>query len=275
MAYEYDKNDIQWLHIDLHIHSPFSLIRKKDESKIKDYLNQKNINYDDKLTLGKNEFISDLLQVIKNEKLNIISITDHNYFSYLLYKEIKEKLDHESVQCKIFPAVELDIILEELNSQKFMHFLVIFNDQLNDEEYKNLENILINKYSQPNKGFKLSEIIHELIGFDFILIPHGFAKCRGFEEKGLPKEAIIKYSNQIFINSYEMGSPIKANIMIEEIKDYWEKQLEDPSLTFVKFSDCHNLLEYTPIDGKTQELEKKWEHILKQYQSLMVSNFHC
>lgn len=111
--------------IDLHIHSCFS--SRKDGKKV--------IN-----NTIKN--ISTLVKNLDSQKVNICSITDHDAFSYDMYKALKQSEKENNSIEKVLPGVEFSVRFknEDLD-EKVIHVIAIFSDE-NNEKVKNIEVVL-------------------------------------------------------------------------------------------------------------------------------------
>ena len=80
-----------------------------------------------------------LLKNVEDNKVNMISITDHNRFDYELYKKIKSVINkppYEDIK-NILPGVEFDVMLEE-SSTTSCHIICIFDD-CNDKKIENIQ----------------------------------------------------------------------------------------------------------------------------------------
>ena len=107
--------------IDLHIHSKASAYKEADG-----YVDESNI-----------ENVDVLLSKLQENNVNLISITDHNCFDYVLYKTIKDLINKEPYSNikNILPGVEFDVKLED-GSDVTCHIICIF-DNCNNENIRN------------------------------------------------------------------------------------------------------------------------------------------
>ena len=107
------------LKIDFHIHSEFS--KFKDEySLIKD---------------GTIENLPILYDKLIENSIEMCAITDHDYFSYELYKGLK-KYENHSLK-KVFPGVEFSVGFQDDNGNaKPVHVICIFDDSDDDKVSK-------------------------------------------------------------------------------------------------------------------------------------------
>lgn len=233
-------NDFQlpkWQKIDLHIHSPYSCI-KKGESELLDYYIEKGISLelnDDKIEIWKN----DLLDLIVEKELNIISISDHNFFSSKLFSEISNELINKKINCIVLPSVELDLIFDNSN----VHFLMIFNDKLEYDKYNAIEENIKYLYDDK-KNIKLLDLIKTFLKFEYILIPHSERKDNGLQITDDNSNMIDELIRNLIIPSLE-GNEKMASKYEENILSTSRKFNDYVIPSFVHFSDNHNLKKYT------------------------------
>ena len=120
------------LRIDLHIHSSAS--KDKDGDLVKDS------NIDN---------IDVLIKKLKENHIDMFSITDHDKFDYNLYKKFKEYRENEDKDfAKILPGVEFSVGFESDKKDasgnsisKQIHVIAIFDDS-NDKKLQELEKLL-------------------------------------------------------------------------------------------------------------------------------------
>ena len=119
------------LKIDFHIHSYFS--HYKDSKIVKE---------------GTIRNLSLLISKLQENQINMAAITDHDVFSYEMYKSFKSYENSGSIK-KVLPGVEFSVgFFDDNNKQKQVHVIAIFND--NDEgKLKKLQEIL-NPDKKPN-----------------------------------------------------------------------------------------------------------------------------
>ena len=150
--------------VDLHIHSSFSIT--KDSSDI--------------VGEGTIENLSKLVGKLNNHHINLASITDHDYFSFDMYKEFKS-FEGKGELKKVLPGVEFSVGIQNENKKfKQVHIIAIFDDSSDDKlkrietEILKLENGKVkydNKVGQFFTENKLFEILKD-IGLNTILIAH-------------------------------------------------------------------------------------------------------
>ena len=154
----------KYLKLDLHIHSQKS--NAKDGELVSN---------------GTKANISRILvPALEKACINMASITDHNVFSYEMYKELKLYENKGGHLLKVLPGIELDVEIED--SAKDTHAIAIFDDS-NEEKIKAIEQIVDNKknkiiserkINEKSLLFKPSDVIDlfRQIGLNFVLIVH-------------------------------------------------------------------------------------------------------
>lgn len=151
--------------IDFHIHSESSKY-KDDFDLVKD---------------GVKENSDVLVQKLLKNGIQAFSITDHDYFSYDLYKKFKGYETNGKFK-KVFPGVEFSVgFAADDGDVKQVHVICVFDDE-NDLNVKNIETVLkknvvgkkINYDNGENLYFSESKFISILkeIGLSFVAIAH-------------------------------------------------------------------------------------------------------
>ena len=150
--------------VDLHIHSMYSKTKDKNEL----------------IGKGTIENLPVLVQKLNDFGVNMASITDHDYFSYSMYKAFKSYEGKGSLK-KVLPGVEFTLgIRVEENKIKPVHVIAIFDDS-DEKKLENIEENILDlkdekvQYDLKNEGMfsetKLIEILKK-IGLDVVLIAH-------------------------------------------------------------------------------------------------------
>lgn len=111
---------------------------------------------------------------LDSQKVNICSITDHDAFSYDMYKALKQSEKENNSIEKVLPGVEFSVRFknEDLD-EKVIHVIAIFSDE-NNEKVKNIEVVLKQVPIDENGSYseeKFLEVLRE-INIDTILIAH-------------------------------------------------------------------------------------------------------
>jgi len=213
-----------WFKIDLHIHTDLSKKTKKG-----DY----NGNFSIKI----------LHKKLKDQDVQVFSLTDHNIINTQAYEEYYTKYTSETD-----PLLLLGIELDIDRKGKTYHALLIFN--YNDiNSVKNVSNRLENKYKEKSLNFNerklsLDEITEIFPEDDFFFIPHAGNKnsiIKGYE--GEIKEA------QLMLILFQ--SPLEK--VQEKRRHYFncsfDNFLKEPfrnknDYAYIEFSDNHNIDEY-------------------------------
>ena len=145
------------LKIDLHIHSCASA--SKDGSKVKN---------------NTVENIPLLVSKLNDNGVNICAITDHDTFSFAIYRELKKaELDTSSIK-KVLPGVEFSVsFLDHEKREQVIHVVTIFSDKEGDK-IPRIETVL-QKHRPESSGAYTEEsflkVLRE-IDLDTILVAH-------------------------------------------------------------------------------------------------------
>lgn len=218
--------------VDLHIHSCYS--SGKDGSKVAS-------NTEDNIEV--------LVTRLVDNGVNIAAITDHDTFSYSMYKTLKEQEQKENCIKKILPGIEFTV---EFAPDTPIHIVTIFNDS-DDEKVKNLETIMTSgigkkAYSTSKKFFKKKEYIDVLdeIGIDFVMIAHQKKSLLSQDE---PKQNDVRSLNDkdfnevIFMDYFDAFEfRNKKNELYNKIFQI-DNNLEE-NVRFITGSDCHKWENY-------------------------------
>lgn len=236
--------------VDLHIHSKYS--DTKDEKSL--------------IGEGTIENLPVLFDKLKKYDVNMASITDHDFFSYSMYKAFKNYEGKGSIK-KILPGVEFSLgIPNEQNEIKPVHVIAIFDDS-DDEKLKRIETDVLKlkdkkvQYDLPKMCLfseaKLIEILKS-IGLDVVLIAHqknsvssdsktkndlntiGEKKFNEFLTSEVFESLEFKsLRNGLFNNLFAIGINKKANYDV---------------VKFITGSDCHQW-EYYPKHDKNEQCD--------------------
>lgn len=221
----------RWLRMDLHIHSWVS-----NETKANDYS-------------GTEYNAKKLVTRLKQEDINIFSITDHNIINKKLYKElldIKNELIEEDLNFII--GVELDIRDSNIYGDKVFHALLFF-ESYDLDKIEKIINELIDDSDNPEPSIsKIFEKMNDNDERNFILIPHFNNKYKGLKNEKMKKGAINCLNTMVF-DAYEDSNNIKK--IQESLKVYSNHGYED--LPMLIFSDCHNIDLYPKYKKETDK----------------------
>lgn len=220
--------------IDLHIHSSAS--SKKDGKKVKNN------------TL-KN--IPTLISKLNENGVNICAITDHDTFSYKMYKALKKAECDETSIRKVLPGVEFSVrFLDSNGNERDIHIVSIFSD-VYEEKVANIENVL-KVLSPDNKGSYTEEnFLRTLreIDLDTILIAHQkntltSQKPRKNDANSLGEEKFLELVATDFFEAYEFKN--KRNEILNK-SHLLVNNLEE-KVRFVTGTDCHDWSVYPRED---------------------------
>lgn len=237
----------KWLLCDMHTHSEYSAINKKgDKDKVK--------------KMNASEFV----QTMEKNKIEVFSITDHNYFSKSYYEEINAYIISNSLNIKVIPGVEFDTYIDTKNgTDEHIHVCIYFKEDVN---YSYLESIVNKLYDKNNiyKGKpKLSNVLNDLFDLQtkFIVIPHG-DKERGIFKKVLKHQLenepdFYKYAMYKIFNAYD----VKPNFYEKSI-DLWANNFYHESKSFNRIVDGLNDEQIEILKNKIIEKTKNKQIVL-------------
>ena len=221
--------------IDLHIHSCAS--HRKDGAKVK------------------NNTISNipvLIDKLNQQGVNICAITDHDCFSYAMYKALKEaEMKDNSIE-KVLPGVEFSVFFTHEGNNRVIHIVAIFSDE-EEERIANIESILDHNPPTHQQAYYEEEFLKILreIGINTILIAHQkntltSVKARQNDANILGEQKFLEFVYTDYFEGFEFKN--RRNEIIN--KNYlFSKQLYD-RVCFVTGTDCHDWNVYPAEDEK-------------------------
>ena len=227
------------LKIDLHIHSAKS--SKKDGKKVK------------------NNTVSNipvLIQKLNEQGVNICSITDHDTFSYAMYKALKQaEVNDNSIQ-KVLPGVEFTVCFLTEGRESMVHVVAIFSDE-EEDKVQRIEGIIEENPPSYNQAYKEEDFLALLrqIDINTILIAHqkntlSSAKTKKNDANTVGETKFLEFVYTDYFEALEFKN--RRNEVIN--KNYLiENQLEG-RVRFVTGTDCHDWSVYpaeTPQDTIT------------------------
>ena len=244
------------INIDLHIHSCFSDYKDGDivkESKI--------------------ENLDILIHKLNENKISLCSVTDHNRFSYELYKTLKNKIaTNDGILKNNLPGIEFDVILES-NKPK-CHIIAIFDDS-DDNKVSEIETKMfdIKKLEKADDTYSLEEFekIIRNIGINVILIVH---QRQGIDNDSGNTDSLSNATSNPsefikvgFIDSLEYNYPRVEGIV--------KNSLRDVGLSFpiITGSDCHEWDCYPYHDKSTKKVPRDFTKFkcLPTFKGLLMS----
>lgn len=246
-----DKIVQQGLKVDFHIHSSAS--SKKDGALVKD---------------GTIENIPVLLSKLKENSVEMFSITDHDHFDYSLYHALKE---HEGNEFKkILPGVEFSVGIEALDKGKKIikpvHVIAIFDDS-DDEKIKKLETLLnsqnydvLQSDSSKTPNMFREKTFREILQnseMNVCLIAHQknsptSTTQHSPDAKALGEEKFNELLNYGYFEAYEFKTE-NTHVFHSFFKMHTNENYE--KVRFITGSDCHQWNAYPRHDMRSSEGE--------------------
>lgn len=226
------------LKIDLHIHSIAS--KEKDGKKV--------VNN----TL---ENIPLLISKLSENEVNLCAITDHDVFSYEIYRALKESEIQDNPIYKVLPGAEFSVNFCHAGTEKTLHIVTIFSDE-NDEKIKKMEEI-INKNRPGDKGayseMGFLELLRE-INVDTVFIVHQKRSLSGSTPGGNDANAlgIEKFFEFVYTDYFEAFEFRNKRNEVFNKAFIRDNDLEG-KVCFVTGTDCHDWTVY-PNEDKTQNV---------------------
>lgn len=167
---------------------------------------------------------AELVLLLKQKGVEIVSITNHNQFDYDEYMEVIKLGETENI--KVFPGIELDVI--GLSNER-AHVIIIVNPEqarLLDDSFGK------NKISSPKDyTIDLVNLIQNIKNLDFIFVAH-FQKNPELSEESLEYVLKVIDSYRVFLEpSNFRGLSINSNkgyscLVGSDITD-WSKYLDE------------------------------------------------
>lgn len=249
----------QALKIDLHIHSKCSSI--KDGDKVKD-------NTESNLDI--------LVEKLTACGIGMCAITDHDTFSYSMYKALKKYENEEGILKKVLPGVEFSV---NFDGKKVIHIVTIFND-MDDEKIKKMDEILINgngkklfdKKSQSFSRENYFALLKE-IDTDFIMIAHqkktptSSQRAKNADVMSLGRETFNELLFMEYFDAYEFRN--RDNEVFN--KQYAIDMDSIDKLRFITGSDCHNWNYYPHSNENIEEICFTYIKALPTFKGLVMA----
>lgn len=208
---------------DLHVHTPYKYNKTAN-------------------SFGRDEngiYVDKILEIINksDNKLKMISFTDHNYFNLDVYKNFAEKSADSDIT--IIPGVEVDLKVDK-KSNTTKHILFYFEEK---ESLEKLQKIINDNVTTREEDLYIDDFINILFlnQMKFAISPHAFKQgSRGIDsdwnddddEKNCARVKIFSSSFFVF------WEPDKSSIA--KAKEYIEKYYDDGDQAIVNFSDSHD-----------------------------------
>lgn len=239
------------LKVDFHIHSAAS--QHKDGEKVK------------------NNTISNidvLIQKLLDNKVDMFSISDHDFFDFQLYTKLKEK-EFDGTFSKVFPAVEFSVsFTEDANPSSIIHIVCIFDDRDQDNLRKLNSRLtdadgkvvydLANSFSES----KFLKILRD-INLDVAMIAHqkGSVNSKTTEKNDIVnvgKWRLNEFISSEFFDAFEFRNPTNGifnNLFKKRINEKYDV------VRFITGSDCHDWRVYPRMDGDDTECDYRHTYL--------------
>lgn len=242
--------------VDLHIHSCFSKTR------------------DDQRLVGEGtiENIPILVNKLNEYGVNMASITDHDFFSYSMYKELKKHEGDGSIK-KILPGIEFSVgILHDEDIITPIHVIAIFDD-CDDKQLEKIETNILKlnngkvQYDLVEEQLfseaKLVDILKN-IGLDVVLIAHQKNSVSSKSKKMNDLNTVGDNKFRDFLTSeifeaFEFKS-LKNGLFNNVFAVEQNKKYNSDIVRFITGSDCHQWKCYPKHDEK-EELQYKHTYL--------------
>lgn len=243
--------------VDFHIHSCFSIT--KDSKEI--------------IGGGTIENLPILVSKLNEYEVNMAAITDHDCFSYEMYKAFKSNEGKGSL-LKVLPGVEFSLGLIDLNNEvKTIHVIAVFDDK-DDEKIKKIEEILKLDEGKPqykdlakHQCFSESELIDILrkIDLNVVLIAH---QKNSVSSKRKVKNDLNSIGEELFnefltsevFEALEFKS-LKNGLFNNLFAHEKNKEFNYDIVKFITGSDCHQWEYYPKHDSKEpDEISFNFKH---------------
>jgi len=217
------------LKIDLHIHSSES--SKKDGNKVKNN------------TLSN---IPILIQKLNEQEVNICAITDHDTFSYSMYKTLKQAEKEENSIQKVLPGIEFSVCFENNAVESVIHVVAIFSDD-DDEKIQCIETLLAETPPNYNGAYREEDFLALLRNIDIntILIAHqkntlSSEKQRKNDANTLGNTKFLEFIYTDYFEALEFKN--RRHEVIN--KNYLMSNQLEEKVRFVTGTDCHDWSAY-------------------------------
>ena len=251
-----EKKYSDWLKIDLHIHTD-----KSKETKNGDYKG----NFD----------ITTLRSKLKENKVEIFSLTDHNIINVEAYEEYYENATEEDPLLLV--GVELDLIG---SAEKTYHSLLIFNYS-NASKAREISEKLEKKYQDlditnpHNRKLAFDDIIDLFKEDEFFFIPH--AKKGGHQNIVDAESSKIEDAQRMILLMQSALEKVTAPEMKEAYQKGFDLLQNDEfrnkkDIAYINFSDNHNISQY-PCRHMGKTGDHKFDYIKgnKSYETIRLA----
>ena len=247
------------LKLDLHIHSAASA--HKDGAKVKDN------------TL---ENIGILIEKLNDNGVNLCAITDHDTFSYEIYRGLKAAEDMNTSIQKVLPGVEFSVCFASKKEKKVIHVVAIFSDE-NDDKVQNLESILQSHRPTYNGAYREEDFLALLRDADMntILIAHQkntltSSSTKKNDANSLGNQYFLEFVYTDYFEAFEFKN--RKNEILN--KTFLFEQNIEQKVRFVTGTDCHDWSVYpseTPHNLLTEDFPYTFAKCLPTFKGLVMA----
>lgn len=246
--------------IDLHIHSIYSA--NKDGKKV---------------GMNKKENIPILVSKLKENKIDMCAITDHDTFNFSMYKALKN-YEGKDLQ-KVLPGIEFSV---NFDGNIVIHIVTIFDDK-DEKKLKALEQLFIDGIGHKkyiNGSYSRDDYFEILkaADVDFVMIAH--------QKKTLTSPQKPQKSDVL-----SLGREIFDELLFMEYFDAYEFRQRDnevfnkkfsidndvrEKLRFVTGSDCHNWYFYPNSNENEKDIHFTYLKALPTFRGLVmaITDYH-
>ena len=216
--------------IDLHIHSVFS--RAKDKGKV---------------AFNTIENIGVLAEKLNANGVQMCAITDHDAFSFEMYKALKAyENDENNSVIKVFPGVEFSVEFIGENGATVLHVIAIFNDD-DEKKISEIDGYLADSegHIEYDRNFAFSEekflSILRNIDLDTVLIAHqkstlSTTKPHKNDARTVGEEKFREFVFTDYFEAFEFKN--RKNEVFN--KSFLNIQDMTEDIRFITGSDCHD-----------------------------------
>lgn len=213
---------------DLHIHTPLGTPTKKNYGGV-----------------SAEKFVDEIIKIYEhaNNKIGMISFTDHNKINAEVYHLFQQKCD-----IAIIPGVEVDVYLTE-NAKNAKHIIFYFDEK----ELDNIEELkrIIEKYIDENEKVYFEDFVMHLIYNKkrFAVSPHAFKQDkRGIDFEWFDEASAGKGTNEfsgLFFPFWEAGGKSDICKAIEFLNEqYGEEENKQAVIAFSDSADYEKIKRY-------------------------------
>ena len=235
---------------DFHVHSFYSSISKSGD---KDFVKNSTI-----------ERIDTLISKLIENNINMVALTDHNYFDKQLYETLKKQEKEGNCINKVLPGIEIDLLIEGVS----VHVICLFDDTSEDHTQKIEEGFEIKtQYTVDDLGAVLRKI-----GLSVVLIAHQKCDYKSSHQNktslsGIGQEQFYKFINCEFFDALEIQNARVEGILKSR---FLEDSINNVSC-FIIGSDCHDWSFYPAHHEGAIPVEFRYIKALPTFQGLVMA----